>query len=604
LNGAPQNPQDDPGLQKRLILVFAITFVIILATQPLLRKFAPQLASQDDKKTEQTQSQSAANPSATPGAAGTPAASGAPGPSGAAASSQPQAAAPVVAKQAAAESSIVVENDLYKITFTNRGALVKSWILKKYNDNSGKPLELVNRYGAEKAGYPLSLFTYDQTLREQLNSALYVTDATGTKTSPADITFEYAAGDLSVRKSFHFGESYEVKIETQVTRAGSNVTAYPAWPGGFGDATNPASYGGQRIDYQYNDKVERLAPKKISGGATIQGPFHWAGPVDQYFAAIFLPDDTQHDTLVTLHTQADIPADLEKPDPNKTVKVSVLGAAAGNPTGKTSTRLFVGPKAVDVLASVHAANEGPNLEDALDFGFFGVISKPLFLWLKWTHAHWTNSSRGPSYGWGWAIIILTVIINLALFPLRLSSMKSALKMQKVAPQVKSIQEKYKKYKVTDPRRAAQNEELQALYKEHGVNPIGGCFPMLLQMPFLFAFYSMLGNAIELRHAHWLWLHDLAGPDPLHFLPIGIILTMFFTQRFTPQAGMDPTQQRMMAVMMPVMMGVISWNLSAGLGIYWAIGNVIGLAQQVWMNNTEFGRQIRAHQEERARKPRK
>jgi YidC/Oxa1 family membrane protein insertase len=183
-------------------------------------------------------------------------------------------------------------------------------------------------------------------------------------------------------------------------------------------------------------------------------------------------------------------------------------------------------------------------------------------------------------------------------------MKSALKMQKIAPQVKSIQEKYKKYKLNDPRRAEQNNELSALYKKEGVNPVGGCFPMLLQMPFLFAFYSMLGNAIELRQANFLWVHDLSSPDPMHLLPIAIIISMFLTQRLTPQAGMDPVQQQMMAVMMPVMMGVISWNLAAGLGVYWTVSNVIAIAQQVWINNTDFGRQIREHAQARAHSKKK
>jgi YidC/Oxa1 family membrane protein insertase len=568
--------------------VFAITFVIILATQPLLRKFAPQLAPQEEKKAEVQPAASGQQPAANPSNP-----QSTPAPASSAASGKPQAAA-VQAKQAAAEGEIVVENSLYKITFTNRGAQAKSWVLKQFNDDHGKPLELVNPLGAEKAGLPLSLWAYDETLRNQVNSALYVPTGASTQKMPADLVFEYAAGDLTVRKSFHFDDSYVIKVETEVIRGGAYVTAFPSWPGGFGDHSLPAAYGTERLDYQAGGKTERLAAKKVSGGGTVQGPFEWAGVGDQYFAAIFLPEDTQHDALVTLHNQVAIPQDAAKPDPNKTLKVSVLGAAVGNMGSKTSTRLFVGPKSVDVLASVHAANQGANLEGALDFGFFGFISKPLFLWLKWTHDHWTTN-------WGWAIIVLTIIINAALFPLRLSSMKSALKMQKIAPQVKAIQEKYKKYKMSDPRRAEQNNELSALYKREGVNPVGGCFPLLLQMPFLFAFYSMLGNSIELRHAHWLWLHDLAAPDPTHMLPIGIIVTMFLTQRMTPQAGMDPTQQRMMAVMMPVMMGVISWNLSAGLGIYWAIGNLIGVVQQVWMNNTDFGRQMRAHAEERARK---
>ena len=169
--------------------------------------------------------------------------------------------------------------------------------------------------------------------------------------------------------------------------------------------------------------------------------------------------------------------------------------------------------------------------------------------------------------------------------------------------MKAIQEKYKRYSLTDPRRADMQKEMSALYKKEGVNPVGGCFPLLLQMPFLFAFYSMLGNAIELRHANWVWIHDLAAPDPLHILPILIIVTMFITQRSTPQAGMDPAQQKMLQIVTPVMMGVISWNLSSGLGIYWAISNILGWIQQVGINQTSFGKQVRKSVERRATRKR-
>ncbi|HSE47997.1 MAG TPA: membrane protein insertase YidC [Terriglobales bacterium] len=585
MNEQLQNPNEDPGLQKRLLLVFALTFVIILATQPLLRKFAPQVL--EPPKQEQNQpAAGGGQPAANPAAPGQPS----PTPQGAAAGAKPPAASAQV-KQAAGESEVVVENDLYKITFTNRGAQVKSWVLKKYTDDHGKPLDLVNRLAAEKYGYPLSLFAYDEALKNELNSALYVPSLTGEHEAPAEVSFEFADGDVSARKTFRFDHSYVVKVETGVTRGGSYVTAYPAWPGGFGDETHPTSYAGGRIDYYTSEKIERLEPKKVAGGATVQPPFYWAGTLDQYFAAIFLPDEPQRASLVLLHGEIGLPEDLNKPDPNKTIKVPVLGAAVGTMGGPSSTRLFVGPKAIDVLHGVRAAGTapgsvGPDIEGALDWGFFGLIAKPLFLWLKWTHAHWIPN-------WGWAIVFLTVIINAALFPLRLSSMKSAMKMQKIAPQVKALQDKYKKYKLNDPRRQEQNAELAALYKQHGVNPVGGCFPLLLQMPFLFAFYTMLANATELRHANWLWVRDLAGPDPWHLLPVGIIVTMFLTQKLTPQGGMDPMQQKMMMVMMPVMLGWISWNLAAGLSLYWAVGNLLAIAQQLWINNTEFGREMRA-----------
>jgi YidC/Oxa1 family membrane protein insertase len=170
--------------------------------------------------------------------------------------------------------------------------------------------------------------------------------------------------------------------------------------------------------------------------------------------------------------------------------------------------------------------------------------------------------------------------------------------------MKAINEKYKRFSLTDPRQAEKQKELSELYKREGINPVGGCFPMLLQMPFLFAFYSMLGNAVELRQASWLWIKDLSSPDPLHILPIAIVITMFLTQKSTPQTGMDPAQQKMMQVMTPLMLGVISWNLAAGLGVYWAISNIISYVQQAVMNRTAFGKQVRKTVERRAQRKKK
>jgi YidC/Oxa1 family membrane protein insertase len=183
-------------------------------------------------------------------------------------------------------------------------------------------------------------------------------------------------------------------------------------------------------------------------------------------------------------------------------------------------------------------------------------------------------------------------------------MKSMLKMQRVAPQIKSIQEKYKKYSLRDPRKAAMNEEISALYKKEGVNPAGGCLPLLIQMPFLWAYYSMLRDALDLRHAHWLWIHDLSARDPLFLLPILMVVSMFAMQKMTPQTGMDPAQQKMMTLMMPLMMGFIFFNLAAGLNLYYAETNLIQMAQQAVMNRTSLGREMREMLEKRARKKEK
>ena len=584
-----QSPNQDPGAERRLLLTFALTFVVIFITQQFIAKYYKPSAPPPQK---QEQIQSPAQSPATP----VP---------GTATDTPPPKNPAVAAKQATTKTEDVIENDLYKIKFSNQGAVATSWVLKKYKDDAGKPLELVNAVAAPEFGYPLSFFSYDKALSDKLNKAPYVRSESGSG-QERSITFEYADSDVAVTKKFTFGHSYEVRIETSVMQKGAYVAAYPLWPAGFGDQTIASSYAAARIDIDRDDKVERIPVKKVSSGATINTPFNWAGTADQYFAAVFLPDDPNHVALVTLHTEISIPknsAVLNKPDATEQERVPVLGAAVGTPGGLTSERIFVGPKALDVISQVHSyatpASEmpepnGPTLEKLVDFGTFSFFAKPLFLWLRWTFEHWTAN-------YGWAILILTVIINVALLPLRISTIKSAMRMQKLQPQVAAINEKYKRYKLTDPRQAEKNRELQDLYKREGVNPLGGCLPNLLQLPFLWAFYTMLGSAIELRHASWLWIHDLSSPS--HLLTVCFVISMFLMQQLTPQAGMDPAQQKMMQFTMPLLLGVFTWNLSAGLSLYWAAGNVISIVQQMAFNRTKFGREMRAHLQKRAMKKR-
>ena len=565
-----QNPQQEPGTERRLLLVFAITFLIILASQPLLKKYGPK-PQEGPRPAEPNATQVALSP--TPFQAST----SAPPPAG--------------SKQASSESTTVVENDLYRITFSNRGGQVKSWVLKKFNDDSGKPLDLVNNNAAAKYGYPLSLFAYDESLRNKLNSVLYVASATGAATAPADLTFEYSDSDIAVRKTFHFDSTYVVQVDTSVSVKGTIVTALPMWPAGFGDETSPTLYAASKVEYQNDSNIERLAIKKVVGGSTIRGPFNWAGVSDQYFAAVFLPDDRTNAALVTLRNPLDNPQDAKRP-------LEVLGAAVGQIGAPTIQRLFVGPKALDVLEKVPVAGlagtSEPDLRKLVDFGWLGYIARPLFLWLKWTHDHMVAN-------WGWAIVIQTLIISLLLSPLRFMQQKSALEMQRVAPHIKSIQEKYKKYGMRDPRKQAMNEEIAAVYKEHGVNPAAGCLPLLIQMPFLFAYYRMLGVALDLRFAHWLWIKDLSAFDPYYILPIFLVASMFIMQRMTPMTGMDPSQQKMMMIVMPIMMGFIFRYLAAGLNLYYAESNLISMIQQAVMNRTKTGQEIRRLNEKRARK---
>jgi YidC/Oxa1 family membrane protein insertase len=588
-----QNPQQEPGSERRLLLVFLLTFVVLMIFQPLLKKYLPQAPAAPS-----AQQQKQPTPDAVP--APTSAGMAAP---------KSSASSPVASKQATAESETVIESDLYKVTFTNRGAQVKSWILKKFdNDAQNGPLDLVNHAASQKYGYPLSIWTYDETLRNKLNSAMFVPSSEGQTTAPAEITFEYSDPEVVARKTFHFAQSYVLSAEVSVIYKGAEVFAAAAWPAGFGDQLAAPSYASARIDY-HNDAstertafvvpsfISRLAVKNISGGNTIRGPFEWAGPGDQYFTAIFIPNDPETASMVLLRNPLQIPRDPQKPNSTETVTTDVIGAAVGNLHGATSDRIYVGPKELASLEVVNVPtvhNGDADLRGTVDFGWWGLISRPLFLWLKWTYKHVYPN-------WGWAIVIQTLIITIALLPLRITQMKSMLKMQRIAPQIKSIQEKYKKYSLRDPRKAAMNEEVAALYKKEGVNPAGGCLPLLIQFPFLIAYYRMLGIALDLRHAHWLWITDLSAKDPYMILPILMVISMFAMQRMTPQAGMDPSQQKMMNWMMPLMMGFLFFNFAAGLNLYYAETNLISMAQQAIMNRTKLGREMREMMEKRARK---
>ena len=579
-----QNPNQQGGNDSRSLLVFSFIFIAVLLGIQYFRPSTPAPARQA--------------PVTSPAAVQTPSPMSAPTSN----ASLSSAAAVIPSKAAANESMTVVENALYRITFSNRGGQVTSWILKKYTDDDGKPLDLVNQQTAKEFGYPLSIYTYDAGLRTQLAQALYVPSATGSLNAPGELSFEYAAGPLAVKKSFHFDESYVIHADVSVTLNGAPMEALLAWPAGFGDQkTNVQSARGissylAQLDTSSNGKADTISAKKVSGGNTLSGPFDWAGVSDLYFAAIFLPDTPDQSTLVSLSHEL---PQVANADGKKSISIPVLGAAVGAASGSTSVRLFAGPKGLEVLRTVRAMSPdgkptGPSVEPIVHYGMFSILAKPLFWVLRWIHGHVVHN-------WGWAIILLTLLITLAMLPTRITMMKSSIKMQRIQPQLNSIKEKYKKYKFDDPRKADMNKEMTALYKDEGVNMFGGCLPMLIQFPLIYAFYAMMENAIELRHAHWFWLHNLAAPDPYHILPILMVISQFAFQFLTPTPGMDAAQQKMMAFTMPLFSGYICWQYASGLALYWACSNLVSSGMQIGINQTKLGEELRAIQAKRAAK---
>jgi len=532
-----------------------------------------------------------------------------------AAKGAPQAAPAAPQIAAALETETTVENELYRIVFTNRGAQVKHWFLKKYFDTSGKPLDLVQAEASSRFGTPLALFTYPDAPgpMTRLNDALYQVTVSGTQPSatglvvaPATLTFHYAANGLDASKTIRFDSSYVVSIDAKVTNNGVPARALLEWPAGLGDMeefhqtglrgnqTRTPSYFAWSLD----GKQDSLVSTKVSGGATLNAPYQYAAVMDLYFAAAFLPDTPDDATVVTLHNAIDLPSNPGDPTSKKT-PADVLGLAVGSITGETHLRLFAGPKATDVLGTVHAIGadgkqDGPSLESLIQFGWLTVIAKPLYLVLRFMVLHGLGN-------WGWAIILFTVAFTVALLPSRLAMTKSSLKMMRIQPKMDAIKKRYGNLKATDPKRGEMQQEQMAMMKAEGVNMYGSCWPMLLQMPLFFAYFRVLQNAVELRQAHWLWLPDLSQPDPTHVLPIVIIVTMFLTQYITPSPGMDPAQRRMMAFMMPVFFGFMLWHYASGLALYWSTSNILYLIMQIGINQSHWGKEMHAIAARRAAK---
>jgi YidC/Oxa1 family membrane protein insertase len=463
------------------------------------------------------------------------------------------------------ESTFVVETTLYRIMFSNRGAVVRSWTLNKYRDHAGKPLELVNT--AAKVDAPFLAYFRAQKPATDLSAALWVA-----KPDPdgLGISYQFSDGRVSASKSFRFTrDSYQSQVATEVRQDGKPLPHAVEWRGGFGDMAVPNPTANQHVlhwDSAAGKLVKTEAKSAKDGPVVSSGAYSFAGIEDTYFVAAFLPQDAATVDVVTFGDTVRTPVEQkEQPFP---------GVAVGSPEGANRFDLFVGPKDVDILRRVN-----PKLEQLVDFGWFAFIAKPLFLIVHWTAEHLVRN-------YGWAIIIVTIGINFLLFPLRAASMKSMKKMQSLQPQIAAINEKYRNIGMRDPKKADQNQEVMDLYKKHGVNPAGGCVPMLLQIPFFIAFYKVLSVSIELRNANWLWVTDLSQPEhlPIRILPVAMIITQFLMQKMTPSTVGDPNQQRIM-MLMPLMLGFMFYGVSSGLVLYWLTGNLVSIAQQLFFNRT-------------------
>ncbi|RPJ71661.1 MAG: membrane protein insertase YidC [Acidobacteria bacterium] len=560
-------------MEKRVLLAVFLSFLVLYAYQSFVLK-PPVPGPQRTPSTPSTGAgQAATAPKAAPGTALPP-----PAGLGAAAAVAAATTPPVQARVAAqTEQDIVVETRVVRAVFTNKGGRIKSWQLKRYLDKLGRPQELVPVDLPAGSALPFDLKVDDAAVTARLREALFQpggnlagsrVDVTG---AARTLRFDYEDGSgVKASKVFTFEpESYMIGFDAKVEGAGRQWNPTILWGPGLGDVHVAASSYEQKPQGMIfrGDKVDRLNAKAIAGQPVYEDRFAVAGVDDHYFIAIALPK-----RMVRVSYEPLVVPDPSG-DPKKARNYMAFGLRQAE--SPASLRFFFGPKDFDVLK---AADKDIKLVRAINYGMLDIIVVPLLSALKWVNGFVGN--------YGWSIIILTILINIVMFPLRHKSMVSMRKMQELQPEMKAIQERYGKLKATDPEKQKMNAEVMNLYKTRGVNPAAGCVPMLLTLPVLFAFYSLLSQAIEMRGAPFmLWIQDLAAHDPLYITPILMGASQFWQQKMTPTSP-DPNaamQQKMMLMMPLVFMFMFLWAPS-GLVIYWFASNLLAIGQQYLTNH--------------------
>jgi YidC/Oxa1 family membrane protein insertase len=458
------------------------------------------------------------------------------------------------------EGLTTLENDVARATFSNRGAMLTSFVLLKHFDDQRRPLELV-RTLPDPSRKPLALlFDGNAELTRTAANALYAVEPSG---GPGRGTLRFRYGDerLSVTKEVRFGSGYLFDVKVSVAGPAYTLLA------GTG-LRNPT---GQERQSRYvmpptavltsGSRLEVIPAPKLKSEQSWPLPANgFVGIEDNYFIAALVPRRTAAARVFPVAVSA------SSDDPSKGETLLSAGVAASGPL---ELRAFFGPKDVEILERT-----GLGLERTVNFGWYGILARPLLWLLKKAYA-WTGN-------YGIAILVVTLLIRILLFPLMHKSYASMKKMQKLAPKMNAIRDKYKKSKTDAAQRQKMNQELMALYQAEGYNPMSGCFPVLLQLPILVAFYNVLSRAVELRHApFFLWIRDLSAVDGSYVLVILMIVTMYIQQAMTPST-VDPMQKKIFMAM-PLLWGFMLKNMPAGLVLYWLFSNVLTILQQMLIN---------------------
>ena len=551
--------QDSPemGMEKRLLLAMVLSMAVLFLAQLYRQPAPPPPAEPVVESQEQTQPEIArVEPERPPETEETP-------------------------TTLAARQSIEVESDDLVLRWSNAGGVLQSAQLKGYQSD-GAFLEMIPQQLPESASRLFGIRVGDEELDRRLREAVYEVSGVSGETirAPAEITLHYRDARIEVNRKIRVPETgYLVEMETDVRTEGRSIPFSILLGPGIGEIA-PADQGDfaePKASYYLGGSVERHTAGDIGEeDIRFDAGARWVGLESIFFACLLLsPENIRGGSI----TQAEVP------DPGDASATISLLSVEVDLEGAARYAVFLGPKAYQVLQATDVT-----LSQLIDYGWFAFLVRPLLFSLNFIYLYLHN--------YGWAIIVLTFGINAALFPVRYKQMASMKKMSELQPQMKTIQDRYKKMKRTDPRRSKMNEEVMALYKKYGVNPLGGCLPLVIQMPFLFAFFRMLRASIELRGAPFIgWIQDLSRHDPYYVTPILMGVSMVVQQKMTPAAG-DPTQRKMM-MLLPIVFTFFFLNFSSGLVLYFLFSNLFGMMFQVLTQRWQ-----QAAAEEPAKKPAK
>ena len=474
------------------------------------------------------------------------------------------------------EQEITIDTPLYAATWSNKGGVLKSWKLKNQlkkipsqKNPEREPLDLVPDSALATGLFPFSLQLAAEDLNNLANNSLYRVNTQRLELAAdqkGELILEYSDGNkVKIKKHLTFeGQNYNFKTQLTVEVDGRQIEPVILWGPGIGtlspEEMKEKFSANRGAVFLVNHKAQRLNEKKIkplSESIRYSG-VGWSAYEENYFAAIFLLDQVKSQSYAFRLDHQET-----KPDGQK-VAIPYYYLAFTQPA-----EAYLGPKEYDRLTAY-----GHEVKKVINFGFLGFIAEYLLVATKYIYKFFPN--------WGIAIIIMTFIIKILLFPLTYSSTKSMAKMQELQPKIKALQAKYKKAKQDTQQRQKMNEEMMKLYKEHGINPAGGCLPLLVQLPIFWGFFRMLVVTVELRQSPFVfWIKDLSVKDPYYITPVLMGITQYISQKMTPSTA-DPAQQKIM-LLMPFIFTIFFMNFQAGLVLYWLTSNVLQIAQQAIMN---------------------